>query len=75
MNNKFREHCAERFADRLIREAPGGPAARVRRAYELAFARRATDAEVAFGQDFAAKHGLSQLCLVLLNTNEFVYLE
>jgi len=71
LNNKFMEDCAERFAERLRREAPDDIAAQVRRAYELCFARQATDAEVAFGQGFASKHGLTQLCLVLLNANEF----
>jgi len=71
LNNRFMEYCAERFAERLNREAPGDVAAQVRRAYALCFAQSATDAEVAFGENFAAKHGLGQLCLVLLNTNEF----
>jgi hypothetical protein len=71
LNNRFMEYCAERFAERLNREAPGDVAAQVRRAYALCFARSATDAKVAFGENFAAKHGLGQLCLVLLNTNEF----
>lgn len=71
LNNRFMEHCAERFAERLEREAPGKAAAQIRRAYALCFARPATEAEVTFGENFAAKHGLGQLCLVLLNTNEF----
>jgi Protein of unknown function (DUF1553)/Protein of unknown function (DUF1549) len=71
LNNRFMEHCADRFAERLERESPGDMAGQVRRAYDLCFARRATEAEVAFGENFAAKHGLGQLCLVLLNTNEF----
>jgi hypothetical protein len=75
LNNKFMEHCAERFAERLKRETPSETTAQVRRAYELSFARRATDAEVAFGRGFAEKHGLSQLCLVLLNTNEFSFID
>jgi hypothetical protein len=71
LNNRFMEYHAERFAERLKREAPDGTAAQVRRAYDLAFARQATDGELAFCRRFAAKHGLTQLCLVLLNTNEF----
>ena len=31
--------------------------------------------ELAFGQRFAAEHGLTQLCLVLLNTSEFSYID
>jgi hypothetical protein len=75
LNNRFMEHHAERFADRLKREAPQGITAQVRRAYDLSFARQPTDAELAFGKRFAAKHGLTQLCLVLLNTSEFSYID
>jgi hypothetical protein len=31
--------------------------------------------ELAFSERFAAKHGLTQLCLVLLNTSEFSYVD
>jgi hypothetical protein len=71
LNNRFMEYHAERFAERLRREAPQGTTAQVRRAYDLALARQPTNVELAFGRRFAAKHGLAQLCLVLLNTNEF----
>jgi Protein of unknown function (DUF1549)/Protein of unknown function (DUF1553) len=75
LNNKFMEHHAEKFADRLKREAPEGTAAQVRGAYDLAFGRRPTDEELAFGQRFAERHGLGPLCLVLMNTSEFSYVE
>ncbi|HKB41140.1 MAG TPA: DUF1553 domain-containing protein, partial [Gemmataceae bacterium] len=75
LNNRFMEHHAERFAERLKREAPQGTTAQVRRAYDLAFSRQPTAGELAFGQRFAAKHGLTQLCLVLLNTSEFSYID
>jgi hypothetical protein len=75
LNNRFMEHHATKFAERLKREAPGGTAAQVRRAYDLCFARPSNDAELAFCQRFAEQHGLTQLCLVLLNTSEFSYLD
>jgi hypothetical protein len=75
LNNKFMEHHAEKFAQRLKREAPEGTGDQVRRAYELSFARRPTDEELAFGERFVERHGLTQLCLVLLNTNEFSYVD
>jgi hypothetical protein len=75
LNNRFMEYHAEKFAERLRRDAPQGTPAQVRRAYDLAFARPPTDAEVAFGQRFAEKHGLTQLCLVLLNTSGFSYVD
>jgi hypothetical protein len=75
LNNTFMEHQAERFAQRLTREAPGGTAAQVRRAYALAFARVPATEEVAFGEGFVAEHGLTQFCLALLNANEFLYID
>lgn len=75
LNNAFMEHHAEKFANRLEREAGDKAAARVRRAYALAFAREPSAKEDAFGADFVAKHGLTQFCLVLLNTNEFLYVD
>jgi len=75
LNDRFMEHHAERFAERLKREAPQGTTAQVRRAYDLSFARQPSDAEVAFGERFAAQYGLTQLCLVLLNTSEFSYID
>jgi hypothetical protein len=74
LNNKFMEHAAERFAERLRSEA-ADEAAQVRRAYALALAREPSAEEAAFAQRFAKEHGLAQLCLVLLNLNEFVYVD
>jgi hypothetical protein len=75
LNNRFMEYHAGRFAERLKREAPRGLPDQVRRAYKLALARQPTDREFAFCQRFAGKHGLAQLCLVLLNTSEFSYVD
>jgi hypothetical protein len=75
LNNRFMEHHAERFAERVKREAPQGITGQVRRAYELAVARQPADVELAFGQRFATNYGLTQLCLVLLNTSEFSYVD
>jgi hypothetical protein len=75
LNNRFMEHHAERFAERLKREAPQGASAQVRRGYDLSFARQPTDGELDFGQRFAAEYGLTQFCLVLLNTSEFSYID
>jgi hypothetical protein len=69
------ERAAAEWAKRLEREAPGGRVAQVARAYPLAFGREASSGEVRFGESFAARHGLAQFCLVLLNTNEFAYVD
>ncbi len=75
LNNKFMEHAAQRFAERLTREANGDEAAQIRRAYALAFARQPDADEVEFAQNFVAKNGLAQFCLVLFNASEFLYID
>ena len=75
LNDKFMEHYAERFAERLQREAPEDAAAQIRRAYLLAFSRPPSEEELSLGQKFAADHGLTQYCMVLLNTSEFIYVD
>lgn len=75
LNNAFMEHYSERFAKRLEREAGEDSPARIRRAYALAFSREPTKEEESFGAEFVAKYGLTQFCLVLLNTNEFLYVD
>lgn len=75
LNDAFIEHYAGRFAERLRREAPDDTAAQVRRAFALAFARQATQDEVAFGQNVVNKLGLIQLCIVMFNANEFMFID
>ena len=75
LNNAFIEHYADRFAKRVEREAGDNVAGRVRRAYALAFSREPTKNEESYSSEFIAKHGLTQFCLVLLNTNEFLYID
>lgn len=74
-NNDFMLRQARHFADRVEREAGADPAARVRRAYELAFARPPDDAEAEKARRFADGNGLFALCRALLNANEFVYVD
>jgi hypothetical protein len=74
LNSKFIEHYAARFAERLKREA-ADPAAQVRRAHALAFARLPRPEETAFGRDYIARHGLADYCLVLLNLNELMFVD
>ncbi len=75
LNNAFMEHYAERFAKRVERKEEESEAARIRRAYSLAFSREPTKSEESYGTDFVARYGLTQYCLVLLNTNEFLYVD
>ncbi|MFN3649424.1 MAG: DUF1549 domain-containing protein [Armatimonadota bacterium] len=75
LNNVFMERSAGKWAERLEREAPGDRKAQVARAYRQAFGRAPSPEEQREGEAFAAAHGMPQLCLVLLNTNEFMYVD
>jgi hypothetical protein len=75
LNDKFVEHYAERFAERLKREAEGDAAAQVRRAFALAFSRQPSADEAEYAQKFVADRGLAQFCIVLLNASEFLYVD
>ena len=75
LNDTFIEHHAIRFAERLKREAGNDPAAQVRRAYWLAMSRPPTPDETTFGNKISQEHGLAQLCVVLINANEFLFVD
>jgi cytochrome c553 len=89
MNGSFLHAQARVFAGRMQREA-GGPddaevAAMVRRAIEIALVRPATDKEVADGvavidqledaDGVSPSRAFELFCLMLLNLNEFAYLD
>jgi hypothetical protein len=75
LNDAFVEHYAERFAARLQRECADDQCEQLRWAYELALARQPTGEELAIGQQFVTRHGLTQFCLVLFNASEFLYID
>ncbi len=75
LNNKFMEHYAARFAERLQLEAPDDREAQIRRAYALAYSRQPADDEMAFGSEYVATHGLTGFCLVMFNLNEFMFVD
>jgi mono/diheme cytochrome c family protein len=85
LNGEFLNQQAKTFAERLKKEAGKDVSAQVRLALYLATSRPATDAEVRRGvgliealmrEDHAsADVALQSFCLVVLNLNEFMYLD
>jgi hypothetical protein len=85
LNGEFSNEVAAAFAARLQREAPGDLPAQVTRAVRLTTGRTPPPAEVAkdaaFVAEMRSRHGLDErtalarYCLLLLNANEFVYLD
>jgi Protein of unknown function (DUF1553)/Protein of unknown function (DUF1549) len=68
------QFAAEAFAKCLRDEAGDDPRAQLRRGWQLAFGREATPEELEETAAFLTEHGLVQTCLVLINSNEFLFL-
>ena len=73
LNNSFVVQQAELLAARVEKEAGTDDSARIRRSYELLYARLATDKEVATGVAFLASGDTSwtQYAQMLLASSEF----
>ena len=75
-NSTFVKRQAGFFAERVRREIPQGDlTAQVSRAATLAFSRTLDGNEVSLLVDLCREHGLEQVCRVLQNANEFVFLQ
>jgi hypothetical protein len=75
LNNAFVLHQAERFAERLRREAGRDVQRQAARAWALAYGRQPSRREQALIGPFVERHGLEALCRVIFNTSEFVQVE
>jgi Protein of unknown function (DUF1553)/Protein of unknown function (DUF1549) len=75
MNSDFMAEQSKVFADRLQTLCKsGGDSCRINNAWQLAFGRNPTPAEAKLSKQFLANGGSSQeMCLAILNRNEFVY--
>jgi mono/diheme cytochrome c family protein len=74
LNNGFLLCQAQALAERVQSEA-GGPEAAVERAFRLALSRVPKAGEAAEIRRYAARHGLPQACRILLNLNEFSFVD
>ena len=84
-NSKFVQEQSIAMAELIEREVGTSVAAQVERAFRLAFQRSPSDSQREEGTRFLSRQGnddpneprgsLADLCLVLLNSNEFVFLE
>ena len=70
LNNKFNLAMAEHFANRVKeREQP------VERAFSLVTGRTPNRHEIQQLEDYTARHGLKNLCRLLFNLSEFVFVD
>ena len=72
MNNPFVLKQAEHFAERVSKAAPGN---QVREALRLTVQRRPTPREEEVLGGYLSRAGLPALCRLLMNTNEFVFVD
>jgi hypothetical protein len=74
LNNKFLVRQSEHLAERLTRRDPS-LSGQVREVYRLVLLRPPTAEEEQRVVDYARKHGLANACRMLLNCNEFVFVD
>ena len=75
LNNDFMLKQSEYFAERVETEAVNNSAAQVTRAFQLVFSRKPSPTEATAAATLLQTRGLIQLCRMLLNANEFVYVD
>jgi len=71
-NNDFVLNAANWLAERVERESPTNPAQRLG---QLCWQRELTASEQVALEEYAQTHGLPALCRVLLNSNEFLFVD
>ncbi len=74
MNDRFAVRMAGHFAERVGKVGPD-MAAHVEAACRLAYGRGATELERRVLVEVAERHGLASACRVILNSNEFVFVD
>ncbi|HCP12967.1 MAG TPA: hypothetical protein DIT89_11595, partial [Planctomycetaceae bacterium] len=74
LNNRFNLVMSQRFADRLTRDAATDEL-RLQLAFQLVAGRAPEAEEVADMLQYARVHGWPALCRLLLNLNEFVFID
>ncbi len=75
LNNDFMLRQSGYFASRVKADAGTDPVAQVTRTFQLAFGRQPAPMEAAAAMTLLRSRGLNQLCRMLLNANEFVYVD
>ncbi len=75
LNNRFIEQCAQSLAEQIRRDTGDDVDQQIRDLYQLLLLRNPELRELALARTFVQKQTLLQLCVVMLNTNEFLFVE
>ena len=75
MNSEFSGTQAAAFAARVTKQAGDNRAAAIDTAWRIALGRLPSAAEKTTALEFHSRNGLTRLCLLILNMNEFIYVD
>jgi hypothetical protein len=75
LNGSLATDAAKAFAKRVEEEAGDDTTQQVRRAFRVALQREPDERELSACRDLVAERTLAELCRVLVNLNEFAYVE
>jgi len=75
MNNQLALAMAKHFAERVTNPVSDNPAAQISAAFRIALQRTPSDAERDDLVRYAMQHGLANACRLVLNLNEFVFID
>src|SRR5688500_1755269 len=73
LNDKFVIRQSERLAERLKQEVGENKEAQVVRLFEIVLLRPPRESEVSALRAYLEKHGLANACRLMLNSNEFMF--
>lgn len=74
LNDKFIVRMSEHMADR-VNAAAEDPEEKIRLAFRLALGRNPLSNEVDLLRPIVEKHGMANVCRILINSNEFVFVD
>jgi mono/diheme cytochrome c family protein len=74
LNDRFMLRMAEHFAERIAKNT-SDPRRQLETAYRLALGREPTAEESQVLGEYCRKHGLANACRLILNTNEFSFID
>jgi hypothetical protein len=75
LNGALAVQSARALAERVSRESEAGSAAQIRRAFQLVLQRPPAPEELQECEQLLSQRSLTEVCRVLLNLNEFLYLD
>ncbi len=75
MNHSFPLRMADHLAQRIIRQAGDDTSDQISQAIRIVWCREPTEPESQSFIRFTQRHGLPALCRVLINSNEFLYVD